>query len=217
MQAQIHDQLQQQMEQIICMTSKITLTSATRDQDRRIHQAFNQTSVSQSPPASRLSSSHPSGCADCRWSPLHHQSFSRGVPVHCGQSACGINCGGRCHKALKSSLPATHQGLVHFPLRMPRIVGQYDLIWLQFATVDAVRAKLWSRELTVDDVQPDGYTPLHVSTSLQWNCVTVQTYTNGQSQVVTARLSVDGSETALSIVALLTEHSAPAEREWNGL
>lgn len=53
---------------------------------------------------------------------------------------------------------------------MPRVVDEKDLHWLIVATPDQVREKLWSRELTVNDVSSDGFTVLHVSASIQTNC-----------------------------------------------
>lgn len=60
------------------------------------------------------------------------------------------------------------QSLTHVSLRMPRIVGFEDFIWLQTATLDQVRQKLSRRELTVHDVHhdPDGHSVLHVSVFL---------------------------------------------------
>lgn len=55
------------------------------------------------------------------------------------------------------------QSLTHVTLRMPRVVGENDLFWLERATLDDVRQRLSSRELTVNDVHPDGLSVLHVS------------------------------------------------------
>ena len=52
---------------------------------------------------------------------------------------------------------------VHFCIQTSRVV--HKLFWLQWATLEEVRRKLLSRELTVNDVQPDGYSVLHVSAS----------------------------------------------------
>lgn len=57
------------------------------------------------------------------------------------------------------------QSLTHVSLRMPRVVGRYDLDWLEWATLDDVRKKLSTRKLTVNDVLPDGESVLHVSAS----------------------------------------------------
>lgn len=55
---------------------------------------------------------------------------------------------------------------VHFIIQTPRLVKRRGLDWLKRATLDEVRQKLWSRQLTVNDVEPDGYSVLHVRISL---------------------------------------------------
>ena len=52
---------------------------------------------------------------------------------------------------------------VHFCIQTPRVVQNLD--WLAWATLDEVKQKLSSRELTVNDVEPNRYSALHVSPS----------------------------------------------------
>lgn len=96
---------------------------------------------------------------------------------------------------------------------MPRVVKQEDFYWLQTATPNEVRRKLASRELTVNDTESNGYSVLHVRQSLYNYQLGIH---DPSSQTVLWRLSIEQSDTALSIVALLTEHSAPADWEFNG-
>lgn len=66
-------------------------------------------------------------------------------------------------KQINVEIRVENQSSIHFSLRIPRMVRRRDLSWLRKATVDEVRAKLWSRELTVNDVDSNGFTVLHVS------------------------------------------------------
>lgn len=52
---------------------------------------------------------------------------------------------------------------IYFCIRTPRVVKSLD--WLVNATLDDVETKLRSRELTVNDVRPDGLSALHVRSS----------------------------------------------------
>ncbi len=52
---------------------------------------------------------------------------------------------------------------IHFVIQTPKIVQ--SLAWIDHATLDEVRQKLWSRELTVNDVDLNGCSVVHVSTS----------------------------------------------------
>ncbi len=106
------------------------------------------------------------------------------------------------------------QSLTHVTLRMPRVVGENGLVWLETTTLDAVRQRLSSRELTVNDVHPDGQSVLHVSIFLSGCRAVIH---GPRSQTLTFRLTVDQSDAALSIIALLTEHSVPTDWERNGL
>lgn len=76
---------------------------------------------------------------------------------------------------INAEIRIENQSSVHFSLRIPRVVDEKDLYWLIVATPAQVREKLWSRELTVNDVSPDGYTVLHVSAYTQIHCVAVDT------------------------------------------
>lgn len=66
-------------------------------------------------------------------------------------------------RRINAEIRVESHGSVHFSLRIPRVVGKNSFHWLMGATVDEVKEKLWSRELTVNDVDPDGFTLLHVS------------------------------------------------------
>lgn len=67
---------------------------------------------------------------------------------------------------ISAELRVENQSTIHFALWMPRVVEQGDLRWLEFATWDEVKQKLRSRELTVNDVHPNGQSVLHVSAPL---------------------------------------------------
>lgn len=120
----------------------------------------------------------------------------------------------RSFKQITAEVWIEGQSLTHFSLRMPRVVGQKDLIWLQDASLEAIRQKLWSRELTVTDVDPDGQSVLHVSAPIFDRRAVIHRL---RLQTVTWRLMVDRSDAVLSIIALLTEHSAPTDWEFDGL
>lgn len=72
----------------------------------------------------------------------------------------------RSFRQITAELWIEGQSLTHVSLRMPRVVDHNDLLWLQDATLDDVRLKLSTRELTVNDVRPNGESVLHVSASL---------------------------------------------------
>ena len=101
---------------------------------------------------------------------------------------------------------------IHFCIQTPRVVQK--LVWLHSATLEEVRQKLQDRELTVNDVTPNGLSALHVSASALGAMLT---FTDTLLQAVMLRLTVEQSETTLSILALLIEHSAPTEWEFDDL
>lgn len=67
-------------------------------------------------------------------------------------------------KRISTEIRIENQCSVHFSLRVPRYVAVGALGWIAFAKPDEVKAKLWSRELTVNDVDQHGLTVFHVST-----------------------------------------------------
>lgn len=69
-------------------------------------------------------------------------------------------------KRIDAEIRVENSSSIRFLLRVPRVVGENNLDWLVSATLEEVREKLWSRELTVNDVTSDGYTVLHVSVSV---------------------------------------------------
>ncbi|KAJ3543877.1 hypothetical protein NM688_g5807 [Phlebia brevispora] len=77
---------------------------------------------------------------------------------------------------------------VHFSIRTPRQVD--SLAWLCHATLEDVKMKLQSRELTVNDVEPNGFTVLHK---------------------MMFRAIADTSGASISILELLLDQSANTE------
>lgn len=67
-------------------------------------------------------------------------------------------------KRINAEIRIENQCSIHFSLRVPRYVAAGALNWIALATPDEIKAKLWSRELTVNDVDQYGLTVFHVST-----------------------------------------------------
>ncbi len=67
-------------------------------------------------------------------------------------------------RQISAEIRIENQCSIHFSLRVPRYVAAGTLNWITSATPDEIKEKLWSRELTVNDVDSNGMTVLHVST-----------------------------------------------------
>lgn len=165
----MQDQMQkklEKLEQMMYTASRIAIASAANDQRRGINQAFDEVSTT---PLEAVASSSVLGRL---YLPREIRAILSHPRAQCDETTC------RRHRTnlltiqyyfpswfnqINAEIRIENQCSVHFSLRVPRFVGANDLVWIARATLDQVKKKLWSGELTVNDVDSCGMTVFHVS------------------------------------------------------